>query len=113
MLKSTANSVGFYGATATILKFDYIFQITMFHGQTCFIACLCQFIFKLHVCLYNLRCSYNYIKNTKRFCLFFFQDDVMELDLEAELLASTFDKRRDFSSQSSACGSDLDSSFYR
>jgi len=40
------------------------------------------------------------------------QDDVMELDLEAELLASTFDKRRDFSSQSSACGSDLDSSFY-
>ena len=36
----------------------------------------------------------------------------MELDLEAELLASTFDKRRDFSSQSSACGSDLDSSFY-
>ena len=41
-----------------------------------------------------------------------FQDDVMELDLEAELLASTFDKRRDFSSQSSACGSDLDSSFY-
>ena len=45
--------------------------------------------------------------------IYFFQDDVMELDLEAELLASTFDKRRDFSSQSSACGSDLDSSFYR
>ena len=44
-----------------------------------------------------------------------FQDDVMELDLEAELLASTFDKNRrdNFSSQSSACGSDLDSSFYR
>ena len=42
-----------------------------------------------------------------------FQDDVLELDLEAELLASTFDRNRSsysrdntyFSSQSSACGS--------
>ena len=38
------------------------------------------------------------------------QDDVLELDLEAELLTSTFAQRRRGSSQSSACGSDLDTS---
>ena len=71
--------------------------------------------------MYYILNNYYKEKNPIYYLNNIFQDDVMELDLEAELLASTFDKNRSsysrdntyFSSQSSACGSDMDSSFYR